>query len=416
MLSQSVLFCPKSKKFATDEFSGRNLGTINTYPILLNPKMKNHLQGLKKQAKRLIVKTASMETVYGQELKKFNIIPSESIATPEAPKMTFIEPARFLQAETHSTPHAYTTILSGVFYCPLYSVILTKNREIISETLNVVKPPEDFRINDLFTLNIEVISGYSAIWHQTTNNYYHTLIDNLSRFYLTSLHDEFQKEDTEIKLLHSRSISNMEKFYLTQFLRPNIQIISVTNNSKMKEKPKLFYIERLFLSTFLNHKFSAFIPSAYRQAIYHRFLPQRARVRRKRIYISRAESYNQRHITNESELLKALDKFGFQKYILENMPLSEQIELFYDAEVVVAPHGAGLSNIIFSDNIKVLELFPYPFVIPYFYYLAKSMGHTYQYWCGNCQYNNTQGWNNNFVVDIPKLQQILEFLFSSEAS
>jgi capsular polysaccharide biosynthesis protein len=161
----------------------------------------------------------------------------------------------------------------------------------------------------------------------------------------------------------------------------------------------------------LNHQFSAFIPSTYRQKIYDVFLPQRARVKNKIIFISRAESYNQRHVTNELELIKVLEKFGFQKYILEKMSLPEQTELFYDADAVVAPHGAGLSNIIFSENIKVIELFPYPFVIPYFYYLAKSMGHTYQYWCGNYQYKDAQGWNDNFFVDVPELQQILESLF-----
>jgi hypothetical protein len=370
--------------------------------------MKNQLQELKKKVKCLIVKTVSMEKFYGQGLKKFNAVYPETIITPEAPKINFIDQAKFLQAETHSTPHAYTTILEGVFYCPQYSIILTKNREVISESFNVAKPPEDFRLSYLFTSNIEVIKDYCTIWHQTTNNYYHTLIENLSRFYLTSLHEDFQSQESEIKLLHSRYISDVEKFYLSKFLKPNTQMISVNNHPQNRQKAKLFYVEKLIFSTFLNQQFSGFMPSAYRQSLYTRFLPQRARVKKHKIFISRAKSYNQRHIINESEVIEVLDKYGFKKYILEEMSLPGMIELFYDAEVVVGPHGAGFSNIIFSENIQVLELFPYQFIVPYFYYLAKSMGHTYHYLCGNCQYKKVKGWNDNFVVDIPKLQEILE--------
>ena len=256
--------------------------------------------------------------------------------------------------------------------------------------------------------NRAIIEADSVIWHQTTNNYYHTLIDNLPRFYLTSLHDIIQDNDNHIKLLHSRKIFDMESFYLSKFLLPNIQICPLPNYAS--KQPLLFRLEKLILSKFLNHNFSGFIPSTYRNQIFTKFLPQRPRTKNKRIFISRQQAYNQRHIINEAEIIKTLCTYGFEVYTLEKMPLNEQIELFYDAEAVVATHGAGLTNILFSEHVKVLELFPYSFVIPYFYYLAKSMGHVYQYWCGDSQYDIRQGWNNNFTVNIPQLQKILEQL------
>jgi hypothetical protein len=369
--------------------------------------MQKILRKLWTLLKRLVIKIVSIE-IYGDNLNKVNVIAPEIILTPEAPSMVFIDEAKFLQAETYTTPCAYTVLLEGVFYCPQYSVILTKERQILSESFNVAKPPEEFALKYLFSPKIEKVTGYSIIWHQTTNNYYHTLIDNLSRFYLTCQHHIIQ-QGTEIKLLHSRHISAVEEFYLSKFLQPNIKKHCVNNHKRDNNIAQLFYLEKLIISTFLNYNFSAALPSVCRQ-IFSRYYPSRLRARKHRIFISRAESYNNRNIINEAELLELLNKFGFKKYILEKMSVTEQIELFYDAEVVVAPHGAGLSNLVFSENVKVLELFPYPFVVPYFYYLAKSMGHTYDYWCGNCQYTPGKGWNNNFSVDISKIHELLQAL------
>ncbi|BAZ09398.1 hypothetical protein NIES4071_12060 [Calothrix sp. NIES-4071] len=365
----------------------------------------NLLGQLKKKFKRAIIKSVSIDTAYNN-LSKHNVVLPETIATPEALQMVFMGEAKLLQAETHSTPLAYTVILEDVFYCPEYSIILTKDRKIISDSQNVNKPIEDFKLDCLFTSNVEDISGYSVIWHQTTNNYYHTLIENLPRFYLTSLHNVIPNNDNHIKLLHSRKIFDMEKFYLSKFISPNIEIYPVSNQAS--RGTQIFRLEKLILSKFLNHCSSGFIPSKYRNQIFDKFLPQRPRARNKRIFISRKQAYNGRHIRNESEIIELLYRYGFEVYQMEKIPPEQQIELFYDAEAVVASHGAGLTNILFSENIKVLEFFPYPFVIPHYYYLAKSMGHRYYYLCSDCQYNATLGWNNDFTVDIKQLQKILE--------
>jgi len=50
-----------------------------------------------------------------------------------------------------------------------------------------------------------------------------------------------------------------------------------------------------------------------------------------------------RRIINEHEVIEALATFGFVAYALEEMSFSEQVRLFSQAEMVVAPHGAGLT-------------------------------------------------------------------------
>lgn len=76
-----------------------------------------------------------------------------------------------------------------------------------------------------------------------------------------------------------------------------------------------------------------------------------------RLYISRGDA-RVRQVLNEDAVLAALGDRGFVPVRLDGMPWPDQVRLFRQAETVVAPHGAGLTNIIFADDtLTVVELF-----------------------------------------------------------
>jgi capsular polysaccharide biosynthesis protein len=75
----------------------------------------------------------------------------------------------------------------------------------------------------------------------------------------------------------------------------------------------------------------------------------------RRIYIARRG--HKRVLVNEDEVIEALGRYGFVPVQLEDLSLAAQIALFRDAEGIVAPHGAGLTNLLFApDTCSVLEL------------------------------------------------------------
>lgn len=77
-----------------------------------------------------------------------------------------------------------------------------------------------------------------------------------------------------------------------------------------------------------------------------------------KIYISRQAAAT-RKPTNEREIIAQLQTRGFTAVELEKLSLPEQISLFGDARVIVAPHGAGLTNVVYcAPGAKVVELFP----------------------------------------------------------
>ncbi|MBD2180980.1 glycosyltransferase family 61 protein [Planktothrix sp. FACHB-1355] len=65
-----------------------------------------------------------------------------------------------------------------------------------------------------------------------------------------------------------------------------------------------------------------------------------------------------RKLRNQAQMLEQLSKYNFVTVRLEEKTIQEQVNLFHNAEVIIAPHGAGLSNIAFCQpNTKIIELF-----------------------------------------------------------
>ena len=73
-----------------------------------------------------------------------------------------------------------------------------------------------------------------------------------------------------------------------------------------------------------------------------------------RIYISR--KYNGRIPLNETQVEEQFRKFGFEVLHLQNLSLRDQISIFSNCKVVAGTHGAGLSNLVWATQAKVIEI------------------------------------------------------------
>lgn len=105
-------------------------------------------------------------------------------------------------------------------------------------------------------------------------------------------------------------------------------------------------------------------------------LLQTAAAPEKRLFISRSLSPNGRQILNEAELVDAvLRPRGFEVVHLEQLPLQQQAATLAASRVVVAAHGAGLTNLLFcAPGTCVLELFSPRWVEFCFARLASLVG------------------------------------------
>ncbi len=97
----------------------------------------------------------------------------------------------------------------------------------------------------------------------------------------------------------------------------------------------------------------------------------------RRVFISRARA-ERRRLVNEDQVWRLLEPAGFERVFMEELPFEAQVRLMRETAVLAAPHGAGLTNMMFCPpSTHVLEIADLSFPNPNFYALASALGHAY---------------------------------------
>lgn len=98
-------------------------------------------------------------------------------------------------------------------------------------------------------------------------------------------------------------------------------------------------------------------------------LPFRVNEPCRRVFLSRPRTGGSRGLVNHTEVAVCLERHGYREVLAEQLTVREQIALFASLTHLVAIHGAGMVNLIFSSEVKLIELFP----------ANRHFGFTYQF-------------------------------------
>jgi capsular polysaccharide biosynthesis protein len=132
----------------------------------------------------------------------------------------------------------------------------------------------------------------------------------------------------------------------------------------------------------------------------------------RRLYLSRRTAPGRR-ARNQNALDRCLRSYGFSCVVAEDLPVVEQIAVVNRAEVIVAEHGAGLTNLIFArPDVTVVELHSPYWLSSAFVELAHWVGGTYAAVFNrkrNVGYRqNRRDYYRDFYVDIEELEMVLQ--------
>jgi hypothetical protein len=139
----------------------------------------------------------------------------------------------------------------------------------------------------------------------------------------------------------------------------------------------------------------------------------------KRVLISRGEGTNGRSIVNESQLSSMLAKYGFITVYPEKLDFSDQVSLYQGADLIVAPAGGALVNLIFcKPGTKVLILFQPRSTWRIYQSIAEIIGLEMYVLFGNAvepESINDPDWmkiddNVNFEVNLPEVEENLALM------
>jgi len=147
-------------------------------------------------------------------------------------------------------------------------------------------------------------------------------------------------------------------------------------------------------------------------AIKNIFKAEPSAIAKPRLYISRSKAVG-RQMLHEEALFRFLQsEYGFVKMNTEEYSMQEKAVLFGHAECVIAPHGSGLTNIIFCNlGCTVIDIFPPGDFTTYFWSLANGNQLDYYYFFGKgvrpTKENDFTVRNADIEIDIDQFKQLL---------
>lgn len=195
-------------------------------------------------------------------------------------------------------------------------------------------------------------------------NYCHFLLDALPRLELF-LRAGFTFDDVDWVLVPDFIGSTREPFF---------NALGLPAHKLVRLQPGAQYaFEKLYQPSFPGRE--SFIPPWLVDFYRKRLLAPLGIAQRpkRRLYVARRH----RGIANDEQLWPKLATRGFER--IEPLSLEENLHAFAAAQIVVGPHGAGLSNVVFCPPTALLiELVPGDRPFPYFYSAASAAGMSYR--------------------------------------
>lgn len=236
-------------------------------------------------------------------------------------------------------------------------IILNENGEIILESA-IFQKEYLFKLNKnhyVFFRNFLPVVKYEKVIvlaNYLGKQYYHWNMESLSRLLLIK-----REELREFKILIN---SNAPKFVSESLSF----LFDIEEKNIISEELKMIKCKQTIIPSFpftrnestkMTFLYSPFIIKALNNLSKLKTEIQVDGYRN--IIISRINA-SQRKIINIDKILKRFSNLNFEVVCLEDLSFQDQIQLFRSSKVIIATHGAGLVNLLYSENPIVIEFFP----------------------------------------------------------
>lgn len=241
----------------------------------------------------------------------------------------------------------------------------------------------------------------------TSENYYHFLYDAIAR--LGVLEDSLPGEKYDAVVVSHKA----------RYQRQLLELAGVEGRLIQPERGRTVSADRLLVPSNPNWALQA--PPASVAWLRDRLRPTAGAGgpdAPRRLYITRGTTPRTRRYVQEAELWPELERRGFTMIDPGTFSVQEQIDLFHGAEVILAPHGAGLSNVTFSPaGVKVLEMFPGTYVHLGLWAICQAIDADYRYLVadgGNGQNGPNAGNLDDVSIPPARVLDALDALIAGE--
>ena len=215
-------------------------------------------------------------------------------------------------------------------------------------------------VRNLDKKSLKFCVSFAGEW---TSNYFHWVSDWLTRF--NYIYADKEMLQHRITLIAPAELKSFQLEYLRELLPSRWTIYKPDRHEILHVERLAIYSvptkQNIHLPNSYQFDSTAYIPASY-EIVNEKFKNIITTESREFILLIQRESQDSRQINNSEVLIKTLrSEFPNQIVVtayLEYLPLKVQIGLFKRADVIVGAHGAGLTNIIFCESCKIIEIVP----------------------------------------------------------
>ena len=197
----------------------------------------------------------------------------------------------------------------------------------------------------------------------TGHNYYHFLIDALPRLGIAEQAAPGIVEETGTFLVDQA----------TRYQRELLALLGLEHKRLVAPRRRLaLRAERLAVLSLPNS--STVVSPSTTRWLREALPPVRTTGLPELLYVTRGSTPHTRRVVREQELSDRLRRRGFTVIDPGSLSVREQIDHFAAARVVVAPHGAALTNLSFSrPGVRLLELFAPTYLNPGYWSIVANI-------------------------------------------
>ena len=217
-------------------------------------------------------------------------------------------------------------------------------------------------------------SNYYHFFHDVLNSYwtliqisnYQNLPILIGEETLSKPYVQFVLENTELKNLKWKTIKK------NQWLRINHLIKPIASDLVWKKTARLW-------------------------PVYTKKSPFR------KIFLTRPRK-DGRYIRNMGDIIPLLNRYNIEVVDTSLLTPKEQIQMFQETALLIGIHGAGLTNIVFSNpkHIRVLEILPQKKLYPHYYWLSGILGVKY-----DALIAGEIDWKQSFKLEVNQLEKCI---------
>ena len=251
---------------------------------------------------------------------------------------------------THYTSNAPATFILHDVIVHSASGFIRIGNELVAETMSFSDPAENgydidaggYLLRPSRTASLP--GTHLTLLYGASNNYHHAIVDGVARLGMVPPH----LAETAQSVLYPGTAA--QTLLLAHATHPGAL------QRRIVACDEAFHVESLILPLSLHHE-GAFHPCL--SDFFDRVaaaVPQDGSDLPRRFYVDRRGSAARR-LVNETEVIEHLLPLGFVPIRPETLSPVQQVRLFRNAEAIVAPHGAALTNLGWCrPGCAVLEL------------------------------------------------------------